>query len=213
LPLFGFIPSARQLLQHPFQPHFLQGCSEEAEVSGVFAGADLPAGLARPVWHACPYDGHVPALIVRRQHSRFQLRRPTTSTTALGVLVLLVAGFLLLFALGEGMNDLRGMPCPAFFGVCLVIVGLRLITGGALLLEAMGGTTYVSALDRPLQSGELESVRIVCRGDEVDVLLALKDSTTSATQGFLKSKDPDGLARHLQAELGVPATVERTTAA
>lgn len=151
----------------------------------------------------------MPALLVRQQHSRFQLRRPTAATKALGVAVLLGAGALLLIAVSYALDDPRGIPCPALFGVCLALFGSRLLTGGALLLETMGGSTYVASLDRQLQAGELKSVRLTVRGDEVDVVLELADSTTSATQGALSAKDPEALAKQLHAALGVPVTVTR----
>lgn len=151
----------------------------------------------------------MPRLIVRHQHSRFQLRRPTPVTTALGIAVLIAAAFLLLFAFATAANDPRGLPCPAFFGIGLLLVGTRLVTAGALLLETLSGSTYVASLDRKLNPGELKAIRVGCRGTEVEVTLELQDSTTSATQGFLTAKDPEGLAKQLQGELGVPALVDR----
>ena len=151
-------------------------------------------------------------LLVRHAHSRFQLRRGTGFTSVLGGVMLAVGGVGFFSAIASAPLHPTQMICPALVALGFGLSGLKVMSAGALLLEAEGTGAFVSSLGRIVTAQELKGIEVEWRFDsqrekEVEVRLKLEGTTADVTQGFLPYGDPEGLGKQLAAVLGVPAQV------
>jgi hypothetical protein len=159
----------------------------------------------------------MPALLVRHDHSRFQLRTPTRFTTVFGYAIAALGAVGTLTSLGAMLGGVKGLLCPLLLAIGLVIIGGRFATSGALLLESIGGELYVGANDRTVPAGRLGPLTVRWRqaptGTLPELRLALteqgKEGEFLVCDEWLTHPDPAALARQLGAQLAVEAKLEQ----